>query len=281
MMNASVRPAQRPASPVLGARYSLRFRRFFGAYSRRLLRKRFSSVRLTRGSLGPLESVSPHAGPVIIVMNHPSWWDPILGMVIGDRFFPDRTPSGPVEAAQWRKFGFMKRLGLFGLDPEHHDAMPAMCAHVRRVFESEPRTVLGITPQGNFTDVRDAVRLRPGVAAIAAATPGVLLISLTIEYAFWNEQRPEAFFRAQQVDSPEENTTTAWHRCITRAMQQNADELARLVRDRDPAGFEPMLDRSGTHTNPLYDLWLRLRGLRPEINPRRAVGRPIEGEVLP
>lgn len=257
---------------VLAARYSPRCRRFFGGYCRRLLRKRFAAVRLARGSAEVLSEVERHHGPAIIAMNHPSWWDPILGMVVGDRFFPGRPPTGPIESEQWRKFGFMKRLGLFGLDPSHPDAMGAMVGHVAGVFEREPRSVLGITPQGGFTDVRDEVRLRPGVAAIVSRLQGtagvhsVLVVSLSLEYAFWNEPKAEVLLRAERVEPPAEASTTGWHRAISATMTRNAEELGTLVRARDAAAFEPLIATGRTQTNPVYDLWLRLRGFEPRID---------------
>lgn len=263
-----------PANPILHAKHSARFRRAFVWYSHRLLRKRFAAVRLATGSTETLRGVNEHEGPAIIVMNHPSWWDPILALVVGHRFFSTRPPTGPIDAAQWRKFGFMKRLGLFGLDPDHHNAINAMTEHVLALFQNSPRTVLGITPQGMFTDVRDTIRPRPGVAAIAArshdnpGTPGAVVASLTMEYAFWNEPKPEVFLRAQQVDAPATPTTPAWHRAIRNAMAQNAEKLAELVLGRDPANFDPLIGTGGTSVHPVYDRWLRLRGHDPQIQPR-------------
>ena len=95
-----------------------------------------------------------------------------------------------------------------------------------------------------------------------------MVASLTIEYAFWNEPKPEVFLRAQQVDAPATPTTPAWHRAIRNAMAQNAEKLAELVLARDPANFDPLIGTGGTSVHPVYDRWLRLRGHDPQIQPR-------------
>ena len=67
-----------------------------------------------------------------------------------------------------------------------------MKRHVLERLERSPGTLLGLTPQGRFTDPREPIRLRPGAAAIAAScerSPRVVVVS--IEYVFWQDARPE------------------------------------------------------------------------------------------
>lgn len=241
----------------------------FRWYASRLLRKNFAGMHIAKGGRDLLDRVHAEPRPVIACMNHPSWWDPIVGFIIAARCFAGRPFLAPMEMAQWHKFGFMRRLGLFGLDHQQPGAMEAMVGYVAERFEAEPRTVLGITPQGMFTDARTPVRIRPGVSALASRAPEANIVSITVEYAFWNEQRPEIFVRAQACDEPVSASTTDRHRAITGAMQANARELAALVIARDPDAFEPLLAHGGSSVNPIYDLWLRLHGQEPGIALRR------------
>lgn len=250
------------------ARPSPRFRRFFGRYSVRLINKRFNAIRVERASVGVLNSLRDDPGPILLAMNHASWWDPLLGLVLCERFLPYHTGSAPMDMEQWKTFRFMRKLGLFGVDPGHPDALRAMVDHVSGLIEAMPRTVFVITPQGAFADVRTPVRVRPGLATLAAHLPHAKLYSIACEYAFWTDQRPEVFLRATQIQRPVAPTTPGWHRAITRAMQQNQADLAGLVVNRDPDAFDLLFTRSGSRVNPAYDLMARIRGRSTEVRSR-------------
>jgi hypothetical protein len=217
-------------------------------------------------------------------MNHASWWDPLVALVVGTELFSARRVIAPMHAEQLRRFAFMRRLGMFGIDPDNPESLGAMSTYVAQYFASHPspaRPTLILTPQGTFTDPREPIRVRPGAAAIAAETPDVLVASLSIEYAFWQSRRPELFSRFECLPTPGTGTdgpateqgrasTTAWHRVITAGMQANADALAALVKARDPEPFESLFATRGSSINPAYDLWLRLRGKSGEIEVRKA-----------
>ena len=82
------------------------FTRFFAAYSQRLVRKHFHAVRL----LGAPD-LSAFAGrPLVIYANHPSWWDPLIALVVWRRLLGDRVPYAPIDAAMLKKYAFFKRL---------------------------------------------------------------------------------------------------------------------------------------------------------------------------
>ncbi len=250
------------------ARPSPRFRRFFGRYSERLIRKRFNAIRVERESLELLRGLKNDSGPILLAMNHASWWDPLVGLVLCERFLPHHTGSAPMELAQWETFRFMRKLGLFGVDPGHPDAFRAMVDHVKGLIDTTPRTVFVITPQGAFADVRTPVLVRPGLAALAAQIPHAKLLSVACEYAFWTDQRPEIFLRAAHIHRPQVLSTPAWHRAISRTMQHNQTCLAGLVVSRDPAAFELLISRRGSSVNPAYDLLAKLRGRSTEVRSR-------------
>src|SRR4029079_14178677 len=53
--------------------------RLFRRYAIRYVRKQFHAVRLSASS-----NAFPPSGcdPLLIVLNHPSWWDPMIGIVL-------------------------------------------------------------------------------------------------------------------------------------------------------------------------------------------------------
>lgn len=252
---------------LIPARRSARFARAFAAYCRRLMRRRFNAVRIARGGRELLAEAAAWDGPVMLALNHPSWWDPLLALLLTETLLPARTPCAPMDAGQLRRFRFMRRLGLFGLDPAHPEALRLLAGHVAERFARDAAPLLVLTPQGAFADVREPLRLRPGAAAIAARHPALRVLVAALEYPFWLDQRPEALVRIAPCAPPARRSTAAWHRALTEAMQGNADALACLSISRAAGEFETLLSARGA-VHPLYDLMLRLRGTSPRLTPR-------------
>lgn len=238
------------------------------------MRGAFHTVRVARGSRAVLERVSTGDRPALVLLNHASWWDPILALMLWLEFFPKREPYGPIDRDELQRFGILKKVGLFGIDPDDPASMTAMRDYLVELTARDPRLALVVTPQGHFADVRDEVVPRPGAAAMAATLAPDRAVSVAVEYAFWVDQKPEIFLRAVEIDCAEASTL-GWHRRITDAMRANQAALAPLVRARDAAAFEPlspMFAPKVTGTNPFYDLWLRLTGRRAKAELGEARG---------
>lgn len=262
-----------PPTQLIPGEYNERFAAFFGWYTRRLFRKKFHAVRLAMGSREVLARHASTDAPLVIAMNHSSWWDPLIAVVLGRSLCPERSACAPIDAAMLAKFGMFKKLGLFGIDPDDARGMTRVLEYVLARFEGDRKPTLWITPQGRFADVRETIAIRPGVAAIVAraqagASGPARVLSVAIEYAFWLEQKPEVFLRIVEVDAPQASSTPHWHRAIEDAMQANATKLAALVRSRDPRAFESLLTSTGATAHPVMDLWLRLRGVTPQLDDR-------------
>jgi 1-acyl-sn-glycerol-3-phosphate acyltransferase len=234
--------------------------RGFQWYVRRLLRKRFFAVRISRSGLPNVEAWCSGRGPLLLLLNHSSWWDPILLALLQGVCCPDRRVIAAMDRVQLERFTIFRRMGVFGIDPDDPASLPALVDHVHRVVMQEPRTIVMLTPQGRFTDVREPMRLRPGAAALAARLPDVRALSVSLEYPFWLDAKPEVLMRFCDVQSPEVSSTAAWQRALTAAMQANADALAAESIARDPSGFDTLLGGGVARVNPFYDLWLRMTG---------------------
>ncbi|MFK7884344.1 MAG: lysophospholipid acyltransferase family protein [Phycisphaerales bacterium] len=224
------------------------------------MRKRFAAVRIAHGTKEVIRSVGHADTPVIVVMNHASWWDPLLGLVIAEEYFGDRPCYAPMEMEQWQNFKFMRKLGVFGVNTSDPDAFTLTKSYINGLISDNRRSVLMITPQAQFTDPRADIRLRPGAASIAAANDEIQVISLAVEYGFWDQQRPEVFLRATNIDTPEIATTAGWHRALQHGMKSNGQYLAQLVINRDSSAFVSLIGKRGADVNPIYDAAVKLRG---------------------
>jgi hypothetical protein len=245
-----------PATP------SPRVRAVFTAMVASMTRRRFHAVRVARESREVLRELDGGSRPALVVMNHSSWWDPIVALLLWRECFASRAPFGPIDRDELMRFRIFRKVGLFGVDPDDPATLDAMRAYLERESQVNPRIALVVTPQGKFADVRSEIVPRPGAAAVAASLAPDRAVSVAIEYAFWVDQKPEIFLRAERI-ACDAGGTLAWQRRITESMRANQAKLGELVRARDASAFEPLAAAFApkvSGTNPVYDLWLRVTG---------------------
>ena len=241
-------------------------RRLFASRLPGMFAKGFHAVRLAPGTQEAFARADAHPGPVLVACNHQSWWDPLTGFLLHDRFLGGRRPLFPMDRTQLAKFGFFRKLGVFGVDPDDATGLRPFVRHVESRFAADPRAVLMLTPQGQFVDPRLPVKVRPGGAMVMSRVPAAHAMALAAEYAFWTDRKPEVFLRATAVEPPaDRGDARAWDAVIERTMDANAAALAALVQSRDPARFTLLQGGQGARTHPVYDLWLRLTGRDPGI----------------
>lgn len=233
---------------------------FFVQVMTRRLRRSFHAVRLANPGVPPV----PDELPLIVYANHPSWWDAALMPVLLARHFPSRRSFAPIDAGALQRYGFMRRLGLFGIAQGRYEGA-SLFLRVGRQLLSQPDTLLYLTPQGRFTDVRDRpIRLRPGLAHLLARLPRVTVLPLAVEYPFWDESAPEALVRFGEPMTLG-NAVTAEIPEIQALLQarllQAMDRLAEDAASRDASRFETLLNgRAGV--GGVYDGWRRLKAWR-------------------
>ncbi|GAB4514855.1 MAG: lysophospholipid acyltransferase family protein [Phycisphaerales bacterium] len=250
---------------ILPARTNTHVLRWFRWYIRRMVRKSFNSVRVSKDSADALEVLRTSASPLVVAMNHQSWWDPLVGLLISGELCPDRPGLAPMDREMLERFAILRRVAVFGLDPDDPASLDAMRTYVGDFMREHTGAALWLTPQGEFADPRTPIRLRPGAAAVAADHDGCRAVSIAIEYTFWLDKKPELFLHMSVVDPPDARSVAGWHRAFTRTMRSDNERLSRLVAGRSPDAFTPLLTSTGGGTSPVYNLWLRLRGKRTDL----------------
>lgn len=235
--------------------------RFFAGVMRRQVAGHFRALRMLRPGLPEL----PADAPLIVYSNHPGWWDPAVCIALHDAQFPGREGYAPMEAEAIERYGFMKRIGLFGIEPDSR-AGAVRFLKVGQAVLSDPRRMLWVTAQGRFADPRERpLRLRAGVAALMARVPGAVALPLALEYPFWSEKRPEALlaYGAPQREASED--------ALEEALAGTMDRLAEAAMRREPAAFEDVA-RGRQGVGGVYGLWSRLRA--------KAAGRAYVAEHM-
>jgi 1-acyl-sn-glycerol-3-phosphate acyltransferase len=240
--------------------------RFFGRVMARAMRRSFDAVRLAQPGWPEL----PRGRPAVIYLNHPSWWDPAFLILMGTTRFAGRPGYGPMDAGMIERFRFMKRIGLFGIEPGTRAGGTMFLRTALRLL-SDPDAMLWITAEGAMSDPRARpVALRHGLARLIAHAPDSVVVPLALEYPFWTESKPEALARFGHPTEARmyagltvEETTGA----LSRELERTMDSLADDALSRDPARF--LLLQEGTAgVGGVYDLWRRARAW--------AAGRPFD-----
>ena len=228
----------------------------FRRYAYRYVRKHVHAVRLSKsGGAFPLTD-----SPLLVVLNHPSWWDPLLGLILGDQM-PGREQFAAIDAVAVRQYPFLQKLGLVGIDTKSLRGA-AEFLRIGGAILSQPRRAFWVTPQGRFTDVRERpLALQSGVGHLAARLPNAVVLPVALEYTFWTERTPEALVRVGEplrtADHPGLRGK-GWSALIEAALTRTLDALNAEAMRRDPSAFHTLLaGKSGV--GGVYDQWRRLR----------------------
>lgn len=227
----------------------------FRWYAAHYVRKHFHAVRLSRGSAALPESKRPF----LVVMNHPSWWDPMIAVILS-RDFLQRAHFAPIEQQMLDRYRFFRKLGFFGVEPGTSRGAVTFLRIAKRIM-AEPNAMLWVTAQGEFRDVRRRpLELRPGVGFLAREVEQGYVLPLALEYTFWEERTPEALLRwGEPIDLAEDpgRDGRAWTMRIEGALTDVQDALAEDTMSRDPARFSVLLSGK-VGVGGAYDWWRRL-----------------------
>ena len=231
--------------------------KLFAAYTRRYMRRQFHTLRILKRH-SPQQDLSR---PLLIYLNHASWWDPLVCLDLSRRWFPDRSSFAPIDAASLKRYRILKHIGMY---PVEQNSIRGTMAFLRTTCAilSVERNIVWLTPQGRFTDVRARpVQLRGGIGTLATRLPKVEFLPLAIEYAFWTEPRPEILISFGQATVPRRElprSAAAWTGLFAEALRNTQDELADHSCRRNPLDWF-VLDRGASGVGAIYDAWRMLR----------------------
>jgi len=244
----------------------------FTRYAAWFTRRNFHAVRLLRGA-GPRV---PDDRPIIVYLNHPSWWDPMIAMVLVRAFFPQKQHFAPIDADALEKYRFFRRLGFFGVERGTRRGAAQFARVGRRVLR-EDDAVLWVTAQGHFTDPRvRPIDLRPGVAHLARRMGRGIILPLALEQPFWEERYPEALCAfGKPIDVAEHGgrDVAAWQALLTQRLENTMDDLAAAAMAQDQQRFE-LIDAGNVGVGGVYDLWRRIKAVLGgrRFDPRHGTG---------
>ena len=168
--------------------------RFFTGWLSRDAEKRIQrtfGLVAVRG-LAPVRA-SLESGPVLVISNHSSWWDPIVlqwmchRVLRGDAF-------AMMDAKNLRRLPFFKKVGAFGVDLDEPADGARAIRHTVKLLD-RPGRLVWIFPQGKEAPLAQRpLGFRAGseeIGRIAAKRSRAVVIPAAIRYAFGGEPLPE------------------------------------------------------------------------------------------
>jgi 1-acyl-sn-glycerol-3-phosphate acyltransferase len=227
----------------------------FSIYLRWYLRRHFHSVRVANAGRIP-----PQAHPLILFANHASWWDPLTAMLLAQVALPERDHFAPMDETALAHYSVLRPMGFFPVDNASARGAAQLLRAGYQVL-SRPNSVLWITPESQFNDVRKRpIVFRPGLGALMSRSGRLTCVPIAIEYVYWEERLPEILINVGEpleiADGGMEDART-WTNLLSYAMAATLDEMAMLAVERDPHAFETILTGSGG-IGGIYSLWKRL-----------------------
>ena len=231
---------------------------FMVAYFGRCVRRHLNALRLAEWGR---PAIAGHPGPVVVYCNHPSWWDAAIIILLADRLFPKRISYAPFDARMLERYGVFSRIGAFAVDLDSARGAAQFLRAARSVL-ARPDTVMWVTAQGRFVDIRvRPLGLKAGIAHLPEIAPDAVLVPLALEYGFWDERGAEAFAAFGEPIPARDLLGLSRTERLARLDADLTAILDRLGADviaRDPAPFTDLV-AGAKGVGGVYDGWRRLK----------------------
>ena len=175
---------------MLEANKSLWFEKIFAVYNRNLIRRRFHSLQIS--GLNLLQNKDAGV-PLIIFINHSSWWDGLVAFEIFQRAGLDSYVM--MEEKQLKKLYLFRRLGAFSVVRENPRKAVESINYAVSLLKYSSRA-LWIFPQGEIlpNDLRP-LNFYNGLARIIEKVGRVSVLPMAMRFEFVAEFKPEIFVK--------------------------------------------------------------------------------------
>lgn len=249
---------------MLQARPTRFHRRLLALYFTRLLRRRFSRVLVRHPErLAPWQD-GRATRPLILAVNHSSWWDAVLPIVISCGVMR-HDAYGMMEERQLARYRFFTRAGMFSVDRDNARAALASLEYAAALLRGTGR-VLWMFPQGKIVpnDVRPIV-CESGIGRLVGMIGECCVIPVAFRYEVGREELPVACINVgKAIGFPEDEPGTITERtaAITVLLECQADKLRDMVLGERWELFSPLLHGRLS----ISERWARATGI---ANPGR------------
>ncbi len=210
------------------------FRWWFAGHARSRLRASFSAVRAE--GMDHLRAALA-AGPVLIVSNHTSWWDPMVVLYLTEHTLRC-DGHAMMDAVNLRRLPFFAMVGAFGVDLENPSDGASAIRYAARLLNA-PGRMVWVFPQGAERPVTERpLGFRAGSAEVARVAK-CATVPIGLRYEHRGSERPELWMSIGEV-IPWTKDVAAGRATHEAAVTARLDRLEEALREGSAAGFEAL-----------------------------------------
>lgn len=250
---------------MIPARRSALFTRWFAHVAAGRLRRQFGALRLA----GLDEIAAPLArGPVLVVSNHPAWWDPLLLLEVCVRAL-GADAYAMMDARNLGRLPFFGLVGAFGVDLDDARDGARAVRYAARLLD-RPGRLVWIFAQGRERPVTARpLGFRAGSAAVARLAPSAVVVPAALRYEFGGAPDPTAWVACGRALARGDAASLAAQEA---AVAAELDRIEGAVGDGGGAEFATRWQRRPSGLSALAERTLaaftRRRALGPAAPPR-------------
>jgi 1-acyl-sn-glycerol-3-phosphate acyltransferase len=223
---------------VIAARKNLWFRRWFASHVAGRFGARFESLRV-RG-LDHLRTALAQ-GPVVVVSNHVTWWDPMLVLYLTERVVPCDSYA-LMDAANLTRLPFLGLIGGIGVDLTSASDGAVVMRYLARFLANTPGRLVWIFPQGRERPQSERpLGFRAGSAEVARVARA-LTLPVALRYEFMRTERPHLWIDMGAPIAPERDTSRARDRHEAE-VSAALDRIEHALCTDDTALYEVIMQR--------------------------------------
>jgi 1-acyl-sn-glycerol-3-phosphate acyltransferase len=176
---------------MLKARKSVWFEKIFAVYNSNLIKRRFNSLQVS--GLNFLSERDKNF-PLIIYVNHSSWWDGLVAFQISREIKLDSFLM--MEEKQLRKLRLFRKLGAFSVIREKPREAVKSIHYAADILRKKPNRTVWIFPQGEIlpNDIRP-LGFYNGLTKIIEKVGTCYAVPVAIRFEFLGEFKPEIFVK--------------------------------------------------------------------------------------
>lgn len=212
----------------------------FAVYNKNLIRRYFNALHIS-GLVNCYESTP--ALPLIIYLNHSSWWDGLVAFELSRKMKLDSFIM--MEEKNLKRLSFFRTIGAFSVDRENRRSSLKTLNYVIDLLEDTPNRALWIFPQGEIlhNDVRPLVFYN-GISRIIEKLGKTRILPVALRFEFLDDYKPDIFIKigAVQTISSEQNfnpkKTTKF---LADILAANLDELKKEIIEKNFNDFERII----------------------------------------
>ncbi|MEZ4472844.1 MAG: 1-acyl-sn-glycerol-3-phosphate acyltransferase [bacterium] len=223
---------------MIPARKTPRFSAWFTGQAVKRLQRTFAAVRV-RGVESLAAALGP--GPVILVSNHTSWWDPLVCLLVANRLVQSDAYA-MMDAANLRRLPFFARVGAFGVDRSEAGLAGESLDYAAALLD-RPGRLLWIFAQGDERPINQRpLGFRRGAAVVWERVPEARVVPLAIRYVFAEREQPYLYL-AFGPALPSGEGIEARRVAMERAVEAQLDTIERALAAPDASFVERLRAR--------------------------------------